>query len=306
MHHPCLRVILRRQGGDFDVTGTSTDIEVRTGKAPPLEVFLKSQSSNLQSNLPMDPSRIGDLLDPFLDPDNGQRLTTNDLAHISTYIDILQRWNARVNLTAIRSEEEIVTRHFGESLFTARHLFPDTPARARSLPTSQSSAEAAERRENVAHGVSRGFSALEDAAPKGRKSARITLADLGSGAGFPGIPIKLWTPEIQLTLIESNHKKATFLREITRALTLTDVNIQNIRAESLTGVSFDVVALRAVERFELILPIAASLVSPGGRLAILIGQPQLAKAQSALATLTWSAPLPIPNSQSRLLVVATH
>ena len=58
----------------------------------------------------------------------------------------------------------------------------------------------------------------------------VRLADLGSGAGFPGLPIKLWAPHIALTLIESNHKKAAFLREITRALTLTNVDIQNTRA----------------------------------------------------------------------------
>ena len=59
------------------------------------------------------------------------------------------------------------------------------------------------------------------------------VADVGSGAGFPGIPIKLWAPGVALTLIEANHKKATFLHEICRALTLTNVDIQNVRAESL-------------------------------------------------------------------------
>src|SRR5207342_3413607 len=53
----------------------------------------------------------------------------------------------------------------------------------------------------------------------------ISVADVGSGAGFPGIPIKLYAPEVSLTLIESNHKKATFLKELARTLTLTDINI---------------------------------------------------------------------------------
>ena len=82
----------------------------------------------------------------------------------------------------------------------------------------------------TAHGASRGFvGAPEQAAEQGKK---ITVP-IWFGAGFPGIPIKLWAPEISLTLIESNHKKATFLREVARALTLTDVDIQNARAESL-------------------------------------------------------------------------
>ena len=79
----------------------------------------------------MDPARIAELLEPFLNPASDQRLTTNDyrlttndLDKISTYIDLLLRWNARINLTAIRDPDEIVQRHFGESFFLARHLFP--------------------------------------------------------------------------------------------------------------------------------------------------------------------------------------
>ena len=80
----------------------------------------------------MDPARVAELLAPFLAPadrqrptDNDQRLTTDDLQRTSIYIDLLLRWNARINLTAIRDPEHIVTRHFGESFFAARHLFPD-------------------------------------------------------------------------------------------------------------------------------------------------------------------------------------
>jgi 16S rRNA (guanine527-N7)-methyltransferase len=107
-----------------------------------------------------------------------------------------------------------------------------------------------------------------------------------------------------LTLIESNQKKATFLKEVTRALTLTDVNVQTSRAESLTGASFDLITLRAVERFESILPVAARLIAPGGGMALLIGQIQLASAQAALPNLDWSHPIPVPTSKSRVLVTA--
>ena len=248
----------------------------------------------------MDLSRIAELLDPFLDSPNAQQLTTDDLQSISTYVNILQRWNARVNLTAIRNAEEIVTRHFGESLFTARHLFPHEKKNLEGAPLLSRS-----MRQGGGFEFAAGTGKPASKPRNERGSPGVTVADIGSGAGFPGIPIKLWAPEIHLTLIESNHKKATFLREITRALTLTSVNIQNTRAESLTGISFDIVTLRAVERFESILPTAASLVIPGGRLALLIAQPQLAKARSSLATLTWSVPLPIPHSQSRVLAVAT-
>src|ERR1700728_2169604 len=69
-------------------------------------------------------TRIAELLQPFLGSAEDRRLTTDDLLKISTYIDLLLRWNARINLTAIRNEDEIVTRHFGESLFAASHLSP--------------------------------------------------------------------------------------------------------------------------------------------------------------------------------------
>ena len=324
----------------------------------------------------MHPARIAELLAPFLDvssiaavfpePCHSERdssreesalLSPSQLQHISTYIDILLRWNARINLTAIRDPEEIVTRHFGESLFAARHLFPQrnhvgTAAQAcpersrRGCPAEQSSASAmatnaaAERRQNAAHslpragrgGVSRGSLPPGTQAPEGRKNYpsyrkhdvqaadssadhksspetndqqlatndRTTLADLGSGAGFPGLPIKLWAPQISLTLIESNHKKSTFLREVTRALTLTHVDIQTTRAQTLKQ-TFDVVTLRAVERFADILPTAASLVAPTGRLALLISTNQLEQAQATLPSLTWHPPILIPKSQSRIL-----
>jgi 16S rRNA (guanine527-N7)-methyltransferase len=223
-------------------------------------------------------------------------LSPAQLDDISTYIDILIRWNARINLSAVRDPDEIVTRHFGESLFAARHLFPTTVhagAAARQLFPSGvhvgTAAEACPERRDC---------------PAERSSAALTaVADLGSGAGFPGLPIKLWAPQISLTLIESNHKKATFLREVARALTLTDVDIQNIRAETVTGKTFEVITLRAVERFESSLPVAAALVRPVGRLALLIGASQQTPAQTSLPRFTWSDPIPVPSSKARILLI---
>ena len=246
----------------------------------------------------MHPAHIAELLQPFLSPiqnlchsEPGQRpgeepavLSTTQLQYISTYIDILLHWNARINLTAIRNPEEIVTRHFGESLFAARHLFPDAGHEGRT--EKNSSAPSA------------------SSVVKGLDSAEARVADLGSGAGFPGLPIKLWAPHISLTLIESNQKKATFLRELTRALTLTDINIQNAPAETLPSSTFDVVTLRAVERFSNILPIAAALLAPAGRLALLVSSSQLETIHAALPTFTWSAPVPLPQSQSRILLIS--
>lgn len=224
----------------------------------------------------MHPARIAELLQPFLgsrhSDEHGDEgfavLSPGQLQSISTYIDILLRWNTRINLTAIRDPEEIVTRHFGESLFAARMLYPVSSR------------------------------------PPVVKVAG-SIADVGSGAGFPGIPIKLWQPDLQVTLIESNQKKATFLREIARALTLTSIDIQSARAETLPARQFDMVTLRAVERFETILPVAASLVHPEGRLALLIGSAQQTQAQAALPGTTWQQPSPIPASTSRILLIGS-
>jgi 16S rRNA (guanine527-N7)-methyltransferase len=222
----------------------------------------------------MQVTRIIELLQPFLTPACEQQLTARDYECISIYIDILQRWNARINLTAVRNEEEIVTRHFGESFFAASNLFPG-----------------------------RGGEEGELKEPGTRKVvARSAVADIGSGAGFPGIPIKLWAPSVALTLIESNHKKAAFLREVTRFLRLTGINVQSARAEHIDQ-TFDFVILRAVERFTDILPIAAGLLAPSGRLALLISSSQFEQASSVLPQLIWQPPLPIPMSDSRILVV---
>ncbi len=217
----------------------------------------------------MDTARISELLQAFfVSSVNAQNptsfLSPVQLSHISTYIDLLLRWNTRVNLTAIRQPEEIVTRHFGESLFAARNLFASPQL---------------------------GF----PAAPR-------RLIDIGSGAGFPGLAIKIWAPVLNATLIESNHKKSTFLREVIRTLTLTDIDVFQGRAEDFLTPA-DVVTFRAVERFELILPTAVRMVAANGRLALLIGETQVKRAHDLAPELRYSKPLPIPLSSNRVLLI---
>jgi 16S rRNA (guanine527-N7)-methyltransferase len=182
------------------------------------------------------------------------------LAAISKYIDLLIRWNARINLTAIRTPEEIVQRHFGESLFAAKDILAREPAK--------------------------------------------TAIDLGSGAGFPGVPFALLAPEVEVTLIESNQKKSTFLKELIYTLGLKNVKVFGGRAESYSQ-SAELVMLRAVERFEEILPLALKLVSPGGRLALLIGTSQIDLAGSQVPAVRWQEPVGIPSGHSRMLLIGT-
>jgi len=120
---------------------------------------------------------------------------------LTVYLELILKWNARMNLTAIRGPEEIVRRHFGESLFVGRHV-----------------------------------------------GQCATLLDFGSGAGFPGVPIQLMRPDLQVTLAESQGKKAAFLREAVREMGLrTEVWAGRVEAMPVRR-RFDVVAMRAVDK----------------------------------------------------------
>lgn len=226
----------------------------------------------------MDTSRIAELLAPFAPP---QDLPPTLLEQLQRYLELLLRWNARMNLTAVRAPEHIVTRHFGESLFAARVLLGNLQA-----PLVSASASTAQTN-----------------AP-GRQP--LTLADIGSGAGFPGIPIKLLAPYLAVTLIESHAKKATFLREALRTLALDRAQVFGGRAEQW-GQTADLVTLRAVEKFARVLPVAASLVAPDGKLCLLIGSNQAETAQKLLpGDWTWSERAAIPQSDGRVVWVAHH
>jgi 16S rRNA (guanine527-N7)-methyltransferase len=218
----------------------------------------------------MKQDQIAVLLKPFLD----SPLIPIQLQQISTYVDLLLRWNARINLTAIRDPEQMLTRHFGESLFLARHLFSANPA---------------------------------GTAP--------SVIDIGSGAGFPALVLKIWEPGIQLTMIESNHKKAAFLREIGRSLGLAGVNVLADRAEALaaTGafnnmtyghIRAGTVTLRAVEDFPKILRVAIRFLLPEARLAMLIGKRQLTVAEATL-DLSWRV-YPVPESLERIVAIGVR
>ena len=186
--------------------------------------------------------KIGDLLQPFLEaplpevavrPAAGaptaERPRAELLEKLSAYLDLLVRWNARTNLTAVRDPEEMVTRHFGESLFAGRLL-------ARLLGDG------------------------------GR------VLDFGSGAGFPGLPIKLLAPGLHVTLAESQGKKATFLREAQRAVGVDEVWARRVE-EMPEARRFEAVTLRAVDKMDVALTAAAVRVAPGGLMVVLTSEP---------------------------------
>jgi len=196
---------------------------------------------------------IDRLLEPFA------KLDEQRLILILTYIDLLLKWNARINLTAVRDPEEIVTRHFGESFFVAGILQPYPPA---------------------------------------------SLIDLGSGAGFPGIPLAMLMPETKVALIESNQKKSTFLKEVIFALKLTNVSVFSGRGEDYQQKAA-MVTMRAVERFEQALPIALRLVDQEGQIALMIGASQAEQARNLANDMKWQEAVGVPGGHSRVLLIGT-
>lgn len=90
-----------------------------------------------------------------------------------------------------------------------------------------------------------------------------TLADLGSGAGLPGIPLALAAPERAVTLVDSNGKKARFLREAIRALKLANVRVVETRVEEMEG-QFDCITARAFASLTDMLAWGGKLLAPGG------------------------------------------
>lgn len=224
----------------------------------------------------MHPTRIAGLLAPFL---GDAQLSPAQLDQLSRYLDLLVKWNQRMNLTAVRDPDYIVKRHVGESLFAARVLLRGTE----SLPISHDP---------------------PPTAPPATGDRR--LLDLGSGAGFPGLPIALYAPALAVTLVESNQRKATFLREAVRTTGLSNVEVFSGRAEDCPARGA-IVTLRAVEKFDLAVTIAANLLAgPGARLALLIGDAQIPTARAALPHLAWSHPIPMPQSSARVLLIGTR
>jgi 16S rRNA (guanine527-N7)-methyltransferase len=179
---------------------------------------------------------------------------------IQQYMSILQRWNEKLNLTAIRDPLEILYRHFCESMFAAG-----------AVPVQF-----------------------------GR------LADIGTGAGFPGIPMKIMQPKIELFLVESNIKKGTFLAEIVRDLELTNTRVLISRYEELSEelAPLDFVCSRALGEFGPFLEWAAKEQLSAGRTLLWIGGRDVDEARKS-PYWEWREPIRVPQSLQRYLLVGT-
>jgi 16S rRNA (guanine527-N7)-methyltransferase len=155
------------------------------------------------------------------------------------YLTELKRWNARVNLTGLKTDRDIVVKGFLDSLAV--------------LPF------------------------LGDVS---------SLADLGSGAGFPGLALKLARPDLALTLVEAREKKAAFLEYVVACLRLTDVAVVRVHLTPALarewGPRFGAVISRATFKLTRFLELAAPLLVPGG-VAMALKGPGLPAAELKLA-----------------------
>ncbi len=204
----------------------------------------------------MTEERLRKLLEPFV---AGMPEETAALAELYprllTYLELLLRWNAKTNLTAVREAEAVVTRHFGEGLFAAGRL------------------------------------------ASWLRAVDATLLDLGSGAGFPGVPIQLVYPGLAVCLAESQGKKASFLREVVRVLELK-TEVWAGRVEDMQAARrFAVVTLRAVDHMQEAILAGAARLAHGGILAELTSEAR----ENPATLIAVSAPMPVPGSERRVL-----
>lgn len=132
------------------------------------------------------------------------------------------------------------------------------------------------------------------------------LADVGSGAGFPGIPLAMARPSLEVTLIESNAKKFAFLNEVVRTLQIDNALPFHGRMTAFQHGNrrFDVVTARALGQFDELVRWSCRQLIPSGRLVLWVGDEDSRKIAADLR-FTWGVPERIPGSERRFLLLGS-
>lgn len=132
------------------------------------------------------------------------------------------------------------------------------------------------------------------------------LLDVGSGAGFPGLALKIVAPELSVVLLEPIAKKRAFLKEVVRECSLSRVDVYEARVEEFCrshGLEFDSATLRAVGEYESVLPATAACLNHSGSAYVWLTGAEALKLGDKVPAFnrwfTWSAPIPVPGSCDR-------
>ena len=177
-------------------------------------------------------------------------LSERQIQQLWAHYEMLVHWNEKINLTSVPAGEEMIIRHYCESVFFGAHL-PVT-------------------------------------------SEGTSVVDLGSGAGFPGIPMAILQPSWRITLVESHQRKSVFLRESTRRL--PGISILTRRAESVSG-SYDWLVARGVEPRAVL----KNIPRLARRVGLMLGEEDFSAIRSNL-DIAWSEPVRLPWGDRRLCV----
>jgi 16S rRNA (guanine527-N7)-methyltransferase len=164
----------------------------------------------------------------------GVELATGQLAAFDRLGEELVRWNRQSNLTAITNPDDIIIKHFIDSLTLAPLL-----------------------------------------------SGQERLLDVGSGAGFPAIPLKIALPELKVVTVDAVQKKIFFQRHMIRTLGLTGITAQHDRIENIMpqhNEGFDVIVSRAFTALADFVKLVTPLLSPMGRIIAMKGKEGRAEA----------------------------
>jgi 16S rRNA (guanine527-N7)-methyltransferase len=172
----------------------------------------------------------------------GLHLTAEHVRAFQVYSQELQAWNRRFNLTTVTRHEDVQVKHFLDSL-TCLLAFP------------MASSERVECLPNVV--------------PLSNRDTPLLCVDVGTGAGFPGLPIKIMRPALRMTLLESSQKKVSFLQHVVARLGLSGVEFLWARAEEVGQdphyrERYDLVLARAVADMTVLVEYCLPLCRKGG------------------------------------------
>lgn len=188
-------------------------------------------------------------------------LSDHQLAQVQTYLELLLRWNRRMNLTGLREPRRIVRELFCESMYLTR-----------AFPLS------------------------------GR------LLDIGSGAGFPGLALKIALPELTTVLLEPSRRKCAFLKEAVLRLQLSGISVVSLRlAEYSRDIQerFDVATTRAVVVDESFILSVWSILHGGGRFVVFSMIGFCGLIEEIGTRFVWGRMIGIPHSRGRAILVGT-